>query len=79
MKAPRPQRLLAAFLAVLLAALSGGCAPVDRWGVFRKTLEPPVPGEADRRPVEGAEAFRPRLAEEPAFALPSEGPVSLPV
>ena len=78
MNVPGSQRLLAPILAVLLAVLSGGCVRVDRWGVFQKPPEPPVPGE-DTRPIEGAEAFLPRLTEEPTFALPAEGPVSLSV
>jgi outer membrane protein len=78
MKVPRSQWLLAPILAVLLAVLSGGCIRPDRWGVFQKTFEPPVPAE-DTRPIEGTEPFHPRLAEEPAFALPAEGPASLSV
>jgi outer membrane protein len=78
MNVPSSQRLLAPILAVLLAVLSGGCVRVDRWGVFQKPPVPPVPGE-DTRPIEGAEAFLPRLAEEPTFALPDEGPASLSV
>jgi outer membrane protein len=65
-------------LTVLLTVLYGGCVRMDRWGVFQKPPEPPVPGEATR-PIEGAEAFLPRLAEKPAFALPAEGPASISV
>jgi outer membrane protein len=71
-------RPLAAMLTVLLTVLYGGCVRMDRWGVFQKPPEPPVPGEATR-PIEGAEAFLPRLAEKPAFALPAEGPASISV
>ena len=78
MKVIRPQWLLVPILAVLPAVLSGGCIRPDRWGVFQKTFAPPVPAE-DIRPIEGAEPFHPRLAEEPAFALPAEGPASLSV
>jgi len=78
MKVPRPQWLLAPILAVLLAVLSGGCIRPDRWGVFQKTFAPPVPAE-EARPIESAGPFLPRLAEEPAFALPAEGPASLSV
>lgn len=73
-----PRRFLAAMLTVLLTVLYGGCVRVDRWSVFQKPPEPPVPGE-DFRPIEGAEEFLPRLAEKPAFALPAEGPASISV
>jgi len=51
---------------------------MDRWSVFQKPPEPPVSGEGTR-PIEGAEAFLPRLAEKPTFALPAEGPASISV
>jgi len=73
-----PRRPLAAMLTVLLTVLYGGCVRMDRWGVFQKPSEPPVPGE-DTRPMEGAEAYLPRLTEKPTFALPAEGPASLSV
>ncbi len=78
MKVPRSQWMLAPILAVLLAVLSGGCIQPDRWGVFQKTFEPPPPAE-DTRPVIVTEEVRPRLAEEPPFALPDDGPVALSV
>ena len=65
-------------LAVLLAILSCGCARPDRWAVFRDVPKPPVPRE-DARPVIVTEEVRPRLAEEPPFALPDDGPVALSV
>jgi outer membrane protein len=73
------RRPLAAMLTVLLTLLYGGCVRVDRWDVFQKPSEPPVPSREDTRPIEGAGAFLPRLAEEPTFALPAEGPASLSV
>ncbi len=78
MKVPRSQWMLAPILAVLLAVLSGGCIQPDRWGVFQKTFEPPPPAK-DTRPVIVTEEYRPRLAEEPPFALPDDGPVALSV
>ena len=78
MKVPRSQWMLAPILAVLLAVLSGGCIQPDRWGVFQKTFEPPPPAE-DTRPVIVTDEVRPRLAEEPPFALPDDGPVALSV
>jgi len=51
---------------------------MDRWSVFQKPPEPPVSREGTR-PIEGAEAFLPRLAEKPTFALPAEGPASISV
>ena len=74
----RPPRLFASMLAVLLAILSCGCARPDRWAVFRDVPKPPVPRE-DARPVIVTEEVRPRLAEEPPFALPDDGPVALSV
>jgi outer membrane protein TolC len=65
-------------LAVLMAILSCGCARPDRWAVFRDVPKPPVPRE-DARTVIVTEEVRPRLAEEPPFALPDEGPVALSV
>lgn len=73
-----PKRFPAVMLTVLLAVLSGGCARPDRWAVFRDVPKPPVPRE-DARPVIVTEEYRPRLAEEPPFALPEEGPVALSV
>ena len=74
----RPARPLASMLAVLLAILSCGCARPDRWAVFRDVPKPPVPRD-DARPVIVTEEVRPRLAEEPSFALPDDGPVALSV
>ena len=78
MTAPRAPVTLVPLLAVLLAVLAGGCVRVDRRGIFQQDL-PPRAGAEEARPIEGAEAFRPRLREEPAFALPAEGPASLSV
>jgi outer membrane protein len=72
------RRPLAAMLTVLLPVLYGGCVRMDRWGVFQKPSESPVPLE-DTRPIEGAEAFLPRLSEKPMFTLPAEGPASVSV
>ena len=79
MKVPRLLRPLVTTLAVLVAVLAGGCVRMDRWSVFQKPLKPSVPAEEDRRPIEGYEAFHPRLTEEPPVALPDKGPVSLTV
>ncbi len=72
------RRPLAAVLTVLLTALYGGCVRMDRWDVFQKPSEPPVPVE-DTRSIEGAEVFLPRLTEKPTFTLPAEGPASVSV
>lgn len=78
MKPPRFQTRLAPVLAVLLAVLCGACARIDRFGLFRDTPGPPGPA-GDAAPVEGAEAFAPRVADEPEFALPAEGTATLSV
>ena len=78
MRIPVPFRPLVPVLAVLLASLAAGCARIDRWGIFQRDLQPRVSGQ-DSGPIEGAEPFRPHLAEERAFALPVEGPASLSV
>ena len=72
------RRSLAVMLAVLLAALSGGCARPDRWAVFRDEPGPPVPGK-DALPVIVTEEVRPRLASEPPLPLPDEGLLALSV
>ncbi len=75
---PRPVIPLVSTLAILLSILSSGCIQPDRWGVFRKDLSSRVPGE-DARPVIATEEYRPRLAAEPSFTLPEEGPIALSV
>lgn len=72
---------VAGLLALLLAVLSTGCTPPDRWGIFRKDLKnlpSRVPGK-DADPAVVTEEFRPRFAGEAPFALPAEGPLSLSV
>jgi len=73
------RRTLAVVLTVLLAVLSGGCARPDRWAVFRNVPKPDDVPREDARSVIVTEEYHPRLAEEPPFALPDDGPVALSV
>jgi outer membrane protein TolC len=65
-------------VAVLLAVFSSGCVRPDRLAIFRDDFQTRVPKE-EARPVIVVEEFRPRLTEEPSFALPAEGPADLSV
>lgn len=78
MKDARSRLPLAPVAAVLVAFLSGGCLRADRIGVFQKDLQPLVAGE-DAGPVEGAETYRPRPAEETPISLPDAGTANLSV
>ncbi len=75
---PPLAKALAVLFAVLVPELSGGCARVDRWGVFSKDLRSHVPVE-ETRPLPGAEEYRPHVKKEAPLPLPSRGPADLSV
>ncbi len=69
---------LASIVAILLALFSTGCLRPDRLAIFQEDFQARVPKE-ETLPVIVEEEFRPRLTEEPSFALPAEGPADLSV
>jgi outer membrane protein len=62
----------------MVQLLLSGCVHPDRWGIFEHSLDRKMKKEAERS-FEIPETPEPRLEEEPAFALPPEGPLELSV
>ena len=70
---PFPVRWAAAALTTLLiAALTSGCLPPDRWAPFEKDLQRPIPPDPVP-PVTIPENLKPEPAEPLGFEWPAEG------
>ncbi|MCF8106348.1 MAG: TolC family protein [Desulfohalobiaceae bacterium] len=60
------------WLIPLLLWPAGGCAPVDRWDLFRPDFEESVREEA-LEPLDSAGRFQPEMTQRPEFDLPPPG------
>ena len=79
MKIDNAKRILFLGVFVLIIALAGGCAPVDRWGVPNPDYDRHAEENASP-PVDIADRFQPQMADSPPVeAPPPEQPLALSI